>query len=291
MTPAQESAEYEGWERDWKERFENPDRWERRRAEELRSARSVREAQEEKSRAAWAALFHRPPWERDSFSLDEIAKNVRVLSQLGFDDAATDRILVELFTSVLHHDFDGSVLIWSAEPPHLAAFDPEKARWLQELGHDGDAATIRAWGFAGLLFLPRAVCTRWCDRNGLVLPPEWTSEDADLPNSMTEQPHRDHDAAVMLVIPDEKIEPKRRDRGPKRGSGRYVCADRKLFPIITKLTDEGMSVYGAVSEISDRISGNVQLDSKIRRVERRYRKETEERIRWADCRPYPIKSE
>ena len=272
MTP-QESAEYERSARDWKERFENPDGWERRRAEELRSARLVREGQDEKSRAAWAALFHRPPWERDSFSLDEIAKNVRVPSRLGFDDAASARILVKLFTSVLHHDFDGSVLTWSIEPPHLVTFDPEKARWFQELGHDSDAAAIRALGFAELLFLPRAVCKRWCECNGLVLPPEWISEDADLLNSVTEQPNHNHDAAVKLVAHDEKIEPKHRAHGPKKGSGRYVEPDRKLFSLIKKLVDGGMTVYGAVSQISDRISGNPQPESKIRRVERRYNKE------------------
>jgi hypothetical protein len=269
MTP-QESAEYERWERDWKERFENPDGWERKRTEELQSARLVREAQEAESTAAWAALFHRPPWDRDSFSLDEIAKNARVPGQLGFDDVASDRILVEVFASVLHHDFDGSVLIWSDEAPHLITFDPERARLLQELGHDSDAATIRSWGFAEFLFLPRAVCKQWCDRNGLVLPPEWISEDTAL---LTEQPDRDHDAAGTLANQDEKIEPKRRVRGPKKGSGRYAGADRMLFPTIKKLVDEGMSVYGAVSQISDCISGNAELESKIRRVERRYRTE------------------
>ena len=60
ITP-QERAAYERWEKNWAERRENPDKWERRRAEELQSARLAREAQEAKSRAAWAILVHRPP--------------------------------------------------------------------------------------------------------------------------------------------------------------------------------------------------------------------------------------
>ena len=270
ITP-QERAAYERWEKNWAERRENPDEWERRRAEELQSARLAREAQEAKSRAAWAILVHRPPWERDSFRLDEISRNVRVPGQAGCDDAASDRILIQLFASLLHHDFDGNVLIWSDERPHLIPFDPEKARWLQELDLDIDATAIRTLGFAGLLFLPRAVCKRWCEHNGLVLPPEWISQDAGLPNGLTEEPDIGRNATVTLATDDDKIEPKR--PGPKKGTGRYAAADRELFPDIKKSMVQGATLHGAVSQIAERIAGNSQEDSRIRRVERRYRKE------------------
>jgi hypothetical protein len=271
ITPA-ERAGFEHWEKDWQERFENPDAWERGRYEKLRAARLVREAQEAECRAAWAALVRRPPWKRNSFSLDEASMNVRVPSQTGFDDIASDRILVELFALVLLHHFDGNVLIWTDEPSHLIPFDPEKARWVQEAGHDVDARALRTLGFAGSLFLTRAVLKRWCEHTGLVMPPGWISEDTDLPNGLTEEPDHEDDAAVILATQDEKIEPKR--PGPKKGTGRFVAADCKLFPDITKLVGDGMSIHGAVTQISDRISGGSQLDSRIRRVERRYRKET-----------------
>lgn len=89
-----------------------------------------------------------------------------------------------------------------------------------------------------------------------------------------ELPEHNHDDAVMLVGPDEKIEPKPRPRGPTVGSGRYADADRELFPAIKKLVDAGISLYGAISQIADRISGtgNTQTESLIRRVERRYKK-------------------
>jgi hypothetical protein len=54
-----------------------------------------------------------------------------------------------------------------------------------------------------------------------------------------ELPEHNHDDAVMLVGPDEKIEPKPRPRGPTVGSGRYPDADRELFPAIKKLVDAG----------------------------------------------------
>jgi hypothetical protein len=223
----QESAEYEGWERDWKERFANPDGWERRRAEELQSARLVREAHEAESKAAWAAFFHRPPWKRNSFSLDEASRNVRVPGQAGFDDAASDRILIQLFASLLHHDFDGNVLIWTDEPPHLIFFDPEDARWLQERGHDIDAAAVLGFGFARSLFLTRVVLKRWCEHNGLVLPSEWLAEEGDLPNGLTEQP--DHDDVTAMVRRDEQIKPTRRPRGPRVESGRGAVAVGRAY--------------------------------------------------------------
>jgi hypothetical protein len=182
-------------------------------------------------------------------------------------------MLVDLFSSVLAHYFDGSVLTWSTGPPHLITFDPENARWVQELDHDVDGAAIRKLGFAGLLFLTRAALKRWCEHNGFVLPPEWISADPDLSIGLTDQPDQEHGAAITLVAQDEKTEPQRRARGPKKGSGKYAHPDRGLFPVIKKMHDSGMPLYGAVSEISDRISGNSQRESLIRRVERRYRQE------------------
>ena len=79
----------------------------------------------------------------------------------------------------------------------------------------------------------------------------------------------------MLVGQDEKTELKPRPRGPKVGSGPCADADRELFPAIKKLVDAGISLYGAVSQIADRISGtgSTQTERLIRRVERRYKKE------------------
>jgi hypothetical protein len=177
-SPGGEGA-YERWQKSWRERIENPDDWERRRTAELRDARLARAAQEAASSSAWAACFHRPRRERDAFSLDEISRDVRLPGlpgQAGFDDATTDRILIGLFATLLHHDFDGNVLTWSDELRSLIPLDPESARWVQEWGHDGDAKALRTFGFAHAVFLTRAALKQWCEHNGLVMPWEWIPE-------------------------------------------------------------------------------------------------------------------